>query len=53
MTRTDENDDRFCYKVQDYGNKIIAGCCDSSILGQTFREGDLCITVDKNFYFLP
>lgn len=40
----------FYFKVHRHPEEVILAVCDEEILGQTFSEGDLRITVGEGFY---
>jgi hypothetical protein len=37
-------------KVHQACKDIIVAACDEDVLGKTFREGELCLTVNPGFY---
>ena len=42
--------DPFCYRLFHYESDVLLAICDSSVLGKTFEEGDLHISVTGTFY---
>lgn len=40
----------FCYRIFRHESDILLAICDSSLLGKTFEEGDLQISVTGTFY---
>ncbi len=45
------NANTMCYvKVYEVGGEIIVAACDEELLGKEFREGDLILMVNKEFY---
>ncbi len=41
----------FAFKVYEKDGEVLLAVADSDIVGKKFEEGDICIDVDKNFYF--
>lgn len=41
---------QFCFKIHKHEKEVILAVCDEEILGQTFREGEMRITVNEAFY---
>lgn len=41
---------KFSYNMLEQGNDRLLAISDLSILGKTFEEGELCLTVSKDFY---
>ena len=41
---------RFSVKIHKSGRELLVAACDSDVIGQTFKEGNLRIHVSEEFY---
>ncbi|MCX8169382.1 MAG: DUF424 family protein [Candidatus Methanomethylicia archaeon] len=46
----EEHDKRFYVNFWRYGKELMVVACDAEILGKSFQEGDIKITIRREFY---
>jgi len=46
----DERTETMCLKVHKIRGEVMVAVCDSELLGKTFDEGDLCLSVEPAFF---